>query len=83
MRRHVHVTSAPLLCFALIIIIMASFVALHIQYFPAWYVGLCLNYETYSFYIAPCNGLLGPLAQYAANHVVGIYKKNNVPEFPT
>ena len=47
------------------------------------YMGLCLNYETYSFYIAPCNGLLGPLAQYAANHVVGIYKKNNVPEFPT
>ena len=28
---------------------------------------LCLNYEIYSFYIAPCNGLRGAVAQYAAN----------------
>ena len=39
----------------------------NIQYFPARYVGLRLNYETYSFYIAPCNGLQGAVAQYAAN----------------
>ena len=26
-----------------------------------------LNYEIYSFYIAPCNGLQGAVAQYAAN----------------
>ena len=38
-----------------------------IQYFPARYVGLCLNYETYCFYIAPCNGLQGAVAQYAAH----------------
>ena len=31
------------------------------------YVGLRLNYETYSFYIAPCNCLQGAVAQYAAN----------------
>ena len=37
------------------------------QYLPARYVGLRWNYETYSFYIAPCNGLQGPVAQYAAN----------------
>ena len=39
--------------------------AYSIQYFLARYVGLCLNYET--FYIAPCDGLQGAVAQYAAN----------------
>ena len=29
--------------------------ALQIQYFPAWCLGLRLRYETYSFYIAPCD----------------------------
>ena len=28
---------------------------------------LRLNYETYSFYIAPCNGLQSAVAQYAAD----------------
>ena len=30
-------------------------------------MGLQFNYETYSFYIAPCNGLQGAEVQYAAN----------------
>ena len=30
-------------------------------------VGLRSNYATYSFHIAPCNGLQGNVAQYAAN----------------
>ena len=39
----------------------------NLQYFPAMYAGLRLNSETYFFYIAPCNGLQGDVAQYAAN----------------
>ena len=31
------------------------------------HVGLCLNYEIYSFNIAPCNGLQHAVAQYDAN----------------
>ena len=42
----------------------------NIQYFPERYVGLHLNYETYSFYIAPCNSLQGAVAQYTANHAL-------------
>ena len=58
-------------------IIVASYVELtsvthqwrsNIQYFPARFVGLRLNYETYSFDIVPRNGLQGAMAQYAANH---------------
>ena len=30
-------------------------------------MGLRFKYEIYSFYIAPCNGLEGAVAQYAAN----------------
>ena len=41
--------------------------ALQHTVFPARYVGLRLNYETYSFYIALCNGLQGAVVQYAAN----------------
>ena len=39
----------------------------NIQYFPARYEGLRLNYETYFFNIAPCNGIQGAVAQYAAS----------------
>ena len=37
------------------------------QYFSARYVELCLNYETYSFYVAPCNGLQGAAANQTGN----------------
>ena len=30
-------------------------------------MGLSWNYEIYSFFIAPCNGLQGAVTQYAAN----------------
>ena len=60
----------------IIIIIVVSYIAhtsvtlkrRYIQYFPARYVGLSLNYETYSFNIAPFNGLQGAVAQYAAKN---------------
>ena len=62
----------------IVVILVASYIArifvtqwrstrFNIQSFPARYVGLRLNNETYSFYLAPCNGLQGAVAQYATN----------------